>query len=426
MFDREKQIVISRYSKAIFSDKDKISITDLNKLNIPHSIKLFFEKEIENEVELEFKEIQKFSKFDYNHPLVKPIADELKVLLKFTKKLDLNEFSLLLKLALDLNLDYLLKPCDTLTNFVFKYNETQSVDFIKDRLKLVTEYEYFPILINEYFNRKGISKINKSDFLNLLHKIEAEYSKNFTILDHYNIFSRFKSFLLELDLFINDYPEYEAFIIHLKDKNLNDIAKFLEEHKEHFRTFGGSVAAYLQSLIHPAIIETAKQELETKQEFETIQEVNFESSEFLSSDIEKVEPIQSKEEKSLIENLEKLPQEETTSEISQTKVLAESDEPSTKSDLYEKLTSLESSSTRKKVFDRNLDGLMPPRLKKKIIKKIFDNNEFYFAEFMNNMNKVENWDEASILLTDLFDKRNIQPFSKWAIKFTEFLYENIK
>ncbi len=45
---------------------------------------------------------------------------------------------------------------------------------------------------------------------------------------------------------------------------------------------------------------------------------------------------------------------------------------------------------------------------------------------MTSMNRVQNWDEASLLLTELFDKNNIQPFSKWAIKFTEFLYENIK
>lgn len=420
MFDREKQIVISRYSKAIFSDKDKISITDLHKLSIPESIKIFFEKEIENEVEQEFREIKKFSKFDYNHHLVKPIADELKVLLKFTRKFDLNEFSLFLKLALDLNLDYLLKPCDTLTNFVFKYNETQNVDFIKERLKLVTEYEYFPILISEYFNRKNISRISKNDFLNLLHKIEAEFSKNFTILDHYNVFSRFKSFLLELDLFINDYPEYEAFIIHLKDKNHIDIAKFLEEHKEHFRTFGGSVSNFLQSLLNPAIIESTKQELETSQEF------NLEKSALHSSEVEKQESVQLNQGTSIIDEFENLSQEVEVSNSSQTKILVESEEKTTKSNLYEKLTTPISSSTGKKVFDRNLDGLMPARLKKKIIKKIFDNNEFSFAEFMNSMNKVENWDEASVLLTDLFDKKNIQPFSKWAIKLTEFLYENIK
>lgn len=96
-----------------------------------------------------------------------------------------------------------------------------------------------------------------------------------------------------------------------------------------------------------------------------------------------------------------------------------------KTDLYEKLVSTRPEQ-KIKTYDRNLDGLMPSRLKKKIIKKIFDGNEIVFNEFMSNINKVKNWDEASVLLTDLFDKKNIQPFSKWAIRFTEFLYENIK
>ncbi|MCX8056116.1 MAG: hypothetical protein N3F03_00715 [Ignavibacteria bacterium] len=419
MFDREKQVVINRYSRAIFHNTDKISISDLVKLNIPNSIKKFFEQEIENKVEFEFNEIKKFSKFNFEHELVKPLLDELKVLLKYTKELDLEQFSFLLKVALDLNLDYLLKPCDTLTTFVFKYEEIQSVHIIKERLKFITEYNYFPILLNEYFNRTGTTKIKKTDFVQLLYKIEKEYSKNFTLLDHYNLFSSFKNFLLELNLFINDFPEYEAFIVHLKDKGHIELSQFLEEHKDHFKSFGGSVLSYLQFLTEPLVQETKKEQLIVEHREKTTQDL-ITNQKIEEKVVETKQDVLSKEETIHEEVMTDLNEEEEQI-VNQDSSAVVTD----KKEFSEKLTST-ISNKRTKEFDRNLDGLMPNRLKKKIIKKIFDENEFAFAEFMNKINRVENWDEASILLTDLFDKKNIQPFSKWAIKFTEFLYENIK
>ncbi len=420
MFDREKQVVINRFCKAIFHEAEKISVLDLINLNIPDPVKAFISQEIENKVEHEFREFRKFSKFDFDHPKVKPLFDELKVMLKYNRELDIEELSILLKLALDLNLDYLLKPCDTLTNFVFKYDEFQSVEFIKDRLKFVKEYSYFPLLINEFFNRTGISKISKNDFLNLLYKIEKEYTKDFTILDFYNLFVRFKHFLLELNLYINDYPEYEAFIIHLRDKNHVKIAQFLEEHKEHFKSFGGSVVAYLKSLMQP---ETRVKEPDKKIE-EVVEAVETEKSKSISEE----ESYQVTEKKSdLVSEVNENVDDSSTAVYEESPSTIEKTEEVTsqKTDLYKKLVSTRPEQ-KIKTYDRNLDGLMPSRLKKKIIKKIFDGNEIVFNEFMSNINKVKNWDEASVLLTDLFDKKNIQPFSKWAIRFTEFLYENIK
>lgn len=423
MFDREKQVVINRICKAIFRETEKISISDLLMLNIPDSVKSFITQEIANKIEQEFREFRKFSKFNFEHPKVKPLLDELKILLKFNRDLDIEELSILLKLALDLNLDYLLKPCDTITTFVFKYEEFQSVSIIRERLEFVNEHKYFPILINEYFNRTGITKISKTDFLNLLYKVEREYTKDFTLLDHYNLFSRFKHFLFELNLYINDYPEYEAFIIHLQDKNHIKIAQFLEEHKEHFKSFGGSVGAYLKSLMQPIIVR----EKETEEKFEKAPK-SIETEK--SRELNEIEEINQNTEQISNKDKDLNKQEEVEDQISEkkmsltTKKEKEKDLPK-RSELYERLISTQSEK-KTQTYDRNLDGLMPARLKKKIIKKIFDGNEITFNEFMGYINKVENWDEASVLLTDLFDKKNIQPFSKWAIRFTEFLYENIK
>lgn len=420
MFDREKQIVINRYCRAIFHERENISISELNHLNIPQQILHFINCEIDNQINNEFNEIKKFSKFDYDNIRVNPLIDELKILLRLTRKLNYDELSLLFKLALDLTLDYLIRPCETLTSFVFKYEETQFTSTILERLKYIKDYEYFPILTKAYLEKRKIPRINRNNFIDLLRKIENEYTRDFTLLEHYQLFNSFKSYLLELNLYITDLPEYEAFIVYLKDKNQMKFAEFLEEHKDHFKSVGMNFPNYLKSLTHvPEVNEKIfKQDVEIVEGFkgtdqssvpgvareENISDVNAE----VLTETSIINEQKADESESKISDLAK-------PELQEEKPVS----------LIEKLTRPEVT-FESKTFDRNLDGLMPRNLKKKVIKNIFDDNEMEFAEFINDLNKVKNWDEASLLLTDLFDKKNIQPFSKWAIKFTEFLYENIK
>lgn len=421
MFDREKQIVINRYCKAIFNETEKISVSDILNLKIPEPIKHYIRLELQKKVEEEFLEIKKFSQFNYDHIRIKPFVDELKVLLSLTKELDIKEFSILLKFALDLNLDYLLKPCDTLTSFILRYEEFQTISIVNDRLNYIVEYDYFPILVKKYFEKKSLNKISKDDFLSLLYKIEKEYTRDFTILDHYGLFIRFKEFLHELNLSITDVAEYEAFIIYLKDKQQNDLASFLEQHRERFKAFDGNVTSYLQSILHSSIVERKA----VDQRFETKEEI-FE----IKSSIKE----EAFDEKVTEEKLTESPMEEGLKDFDDGRgiksELASTEADETYSGLQDVLVKekIETSEQRviQKTYDRNLDGLMPKRMRKKVISKIFGKDEFEFMNFMQKLNSVNNWDEASFLLTDLFDKKNIQPFSKWAIKFTEFLYENIK
>ncbi|MCR4416637.1 MAG: hypothetical protein NUV92_02660 [Ignavibacteria bacterium] len=422
MFDREKQVIINRYCRAIFDASDKISVSEILNLNIPDSIKHYIRLEIERRVEEEFSAIRNFSKFNFDHIKVKPLVDELKILLTLTKELNINELSILLKFALDLNLDYLLKPCDTLTSFIMKYEEFQSVSFIRDRLKFIVEYEYFPILVNKYFEKTGLNKIGKNDFQNLLHKIDKEYTRDFTLLDHYNLFSRFKNFLFELNLSITDSAEYEAFIIYLKDKQRNELASFLEEHREQFKTSGGTVVSFIRSILHSSVYE--KQVVETKSLAEdmVVEEENKSLEKISNEEVVK----EGSESVTFEENYESYVQKENFKEV-----LNNSENVSPELSIQNNENNFEQNAVKKeessqKLYNRNLDGLMPKSLRKKIIKKIFDENEIEFIEFMEKLNAVNNWDEASLLLTDLFDRKNIQPLSKWANKFAEFLYENIK
>jgi len=420
MFDREKQVVISKYCKSIFHERERIPVSDILNLNIPESIKHYIRLEVEKKVEEEFREIKNFSKFNFDHIRVKPLVDELKVLLALTKELNVDELSILLKFALDLNLDYLLKPCDTLTSFVMRYEEFQPSSVVIERLNYVVDYEYFPVLVKKYLEKKGLSRISKIDFLNLLYKIDKEYTKDFTILDHYNLFKRFKDFLSEINLSILNQAEYEAFIIYLKDKQQINSARFLEEHRDEFKSFDRDIVSFLKSILHSSIVEKKMVEQKVDEKEQAVEEKTSTFDEISSYDLK-----EEKLSKPVVETVTEHSEEELSEKnLEQTKI----EEPVTSSEstgfLPQELE--EEISVPQKTYNRNLDGLMPKRLRKKVIAKIFNDDELDFVEFMEKLNAVNNWDEAALLLTDLFEKKNIQPYSKWAIKFTEFLYENIK
>jgi len=420
MFDREKQVVISKYCKSIFHERERIPVSDILKLNIPESIKHYIRLEVEKKVEEEFREIKNFSKFNFDHIRVKPLVDELKVLLALTKELNVDELSILLKFALDLNLDYLLKPCDTLTSFVMRYEEFQPSSVVIERLNYVVDYEYFPVLVKKYLEKKGLSRISKIDFLNLLYKIDKEYTKDFTILDHYNLFKRFKDFLSEINLSILNQAEYEAFIIYLKDKQQINSARFLEEHRDEFKSFDRDIDSFLKSILHSSIVEKKMVEQKVDEKEQVVEEKTITVEQISRYDLK-----EEKLSKPVVETeTEHFEEELSEKNLQQIKI----EEPVTSSEstgfLPQELE--EEISVPQKTYNRNLDGLMPKRLRKKVIAKIFNDDELDFVEFMEKLNAVNNWDEAALLLTDLFEKKNIQPYSKWAIKFTEFLYENIK
>lgn len=415
MFDREKQIVINRICKNIFSTKPLITIGEFNLLEIPTPIKRYINFEFESRIISEFNEIKKFSRFNYNHPRVKPIVSELQVLLKLTREVNENEMSILLKSALDLTIDFLLMPIEVLTSFLFSFMDRLTKENIIFKLNYISDYEYFPQIIKKYFERVEGNFISREEFKNLLQKIDHEYTRNFTLLEHYELFKRFREYLSELELNITDQAEFEGFIIFLKDKNYNDAVNFLEENRSNFTSQKLNLREFIKSLIEPKVIQES-------------QKVEVVESEYSNSNITDQDEAFSTSivEEDTNSNKEISQPSEPTPQMNETE-LQEKDQDGEKTIdknvLYEKLVSKPDLET--KVLNRKLELMMPARFYKKVLKKIFDGNENEFMEFMNQINKSKNWDEASYYLTDLFDRKNIQPFSKWAIRFVNFLYEKI-
>jgi hypothetical protein len=429
MFDREKQIVINKFCDVIFKDYNEITLGKIISLPIPEAIKKYFDEEVKQRLDRELAEIKNFSTFDFKKPEVQPLLSELSIVLKITRSFNINEFSTSLKSALDFTIDYLLRPCETLTYFVFDYKDVQPAEFIFERLKYVKDYEYLPEIIKGYLKRKRIDSIEKKEFLLLVKKADKEFTKEFTILDHYETFKSFKDYLYKLDLYLTSNAEAEAFQIFLADKGQDSFAAFVEEKKKELIDPRLDFKAFLQSVSLPrtdaarksSALDFLAEERKSLPIEGTQQPIMERSSTF--------EPEHSIEAGigAEIEGTSELP-----FEPSEEKFFEEETENASKLKSYEwkenallkKLTQPEES--KKSEYARNLDGMIKNRLRKLTIKKLFNGSETEYYSTIALLDKADNWDEASQFLTDLFHKRNIQPYSKAAIKFTEFLYDNIR
>ncbi len=429
MFDREKQIVINKFCDAIFRDTNEITLGKIISLPIPESIKKYFDEDIKQRLDRELAEIKNFSTFNFEKPEVKPLLNELTVVLKTTKTFDINEFSTSLKLALDFTIDYLLRPCDILTDFVYDYKNEQSSEFILRRLKFVHDYEYLPEIIKGYLSRKNIDSIRKKEFLSLITKANKEFTKEFTILDHYENFRSFKNFLNKLDLYLTANAEAEAFQIFLTDSEQENFVAFIEEKKKDLTDPRLDFKAFLQSVTLPRteaarksnaldFLEEGKKSLSDekseKKVHQTTPTIKAEPS---------TETVSTQNSGELFEHQSELFTEKTNE---QEVVEFEQPEEHSKNnnELFNKLTSKEK--FEKTDFARNLDGQIKNRLRKLVIKKLFNGIDEEYYSTVALLDKAESWDEASQYLTDLFQRKNIQPYSKAAIKFTEFLYDNIR
>ncbi|MBM4176372.1 MAG: hypothetical protein FJ213_09395 [Ignavibacteria bacterium] len=428
MFDREKQIVINKFCDVIFKDHNEITLGKIISLAIPESIIKYFDEDIKQRLDRELAEIKNFSTFNFEKPEVQPLLAELTVILKTTKSFSMNDFSTSLKSALDFTIDYLLRPCDTLTDFVFDYKEIQSREFILQRLNFVKDYEYLPEIIKGYLKRKKIDSIGKKEFLALCKNADKEFTKDFTIIDHYVTFKSFKNYLNRLDLYLTSHAEAEAFQIFLMDKEQESFASFIEEKKKDLTDPRLDFKAFLQSV--------TLQRSDTSRKSDALEFLNEEKSKpakeiFRAETIQDLgQDLEAPVEKVLETNSEEPyevkqePLEQSSVEKKAADVFMNSSYSLQNNELFRKLTGEDES--KKTNYARNLDGLIKNRLRKLVVKKLFNGTEEEYFSTIALLDKAENWDEASQFLTDLFQRKNIQPYSKAAIKFTEFLYDNIR
>jgi len=154
MLENIVDVLIKKVKDAVVSDANmqEIPLAYLMTREIPESVKHFFDQEVELWLREEEEKFASNDRFDYDMPEVRMLIDRIFDNLKQNARFDLNKFNQLLERAVKLEMNYLIEPHRTLTQFIFKDSPIVSTMDVYDTLKYFFRYEYYKDAISDYFN----------------------------------------------------------------------------------------------------------------------------------------------------------------------------------------------------------------------------------------------------------------------------------
>jgi len=420
--------LIQRIKDVVVTDKKMtdIPLAYLMTLKIPDSVKHFFDQEVELWIREEEEKFSTNERFDYDTPDVRMLIDKIFDHLKQNSRFHITKFNQLLERAVKLEMNYLIEPQRTLTQFIFKDNSIVSTIEVYDTLKYFFKYEYYKNAISDYFNTKYLREISQDQFAELIAKIDKNaFSENCfeTTLQTVKAISDFIGEALEENVQV---LSLDTLLHAFKDRKLDTYSKLFEELKT--KGIIEISLADLENVLRSESIENfgesveeEKPKEETQLVLEEIKDIEESKPKVEVEDIElsemRVEPEEVEEEE---EEEEEYEEEEELEEVERAK--PEADVKASGAKVADELADFVAGKIKSDEPLENIDELIAGRVRKKIIKKLFKKNESDLQKFIGVLNDQNSWKSASILIDEEFYQRGINPYSKEALQFSDIVY----
>ncbi|MEJ2052345.1 MAG: hypothetical protein P8X42_00380 [Calditrichaceae bacterium] len=221
---------IERIKEIVIADQnmDSIPLAYLMTRDVPDAIKHYFDQEVEIWLREEENKFTTTERFNYDVPEVRMLIDQIFDHLKQSATFHLNKFNQLLERAIKLEMNYLIEPHRTLSQFMFKDSNVASTMEIYDTLKYFFRLEYYKTAISDYFNTKYMREIKKDQFIELLNQIDEQAFAENPSETALKVIKSIMGFLAEAqDEEVNTLP-VDLLKTAFKDRNLKDYVKLLE------------------------------------------------------------------------------------------------------------------------------------------------------------------------------------------------------
>ena len=434
MIDEIIDVFISRIKRDVITD-DKMTVIPLAYLitrDIPDSIKHFFNQEVELWIRAEEEKFTSNESFDYDMPEVRMLIDQIFDHLKQNATFHVNKFNQLLERAVKLEMNYLIEPHRTLSQFLFKDSKVVSTMEIYDTLKYFFKYEYYKNAISDYFNLKYLREISQDQFIDLINQIdEKAFAENRLDTTLKIIKTAISSFEEACGEKLNN---LSVDVLHttLCDRNLDDYAELadrLRKETELSELTFEEIETMLREGKIPGIEEEEVEEVEEKAEVKTydeLEDIETSKPEVAVDEIEvqemKPDTAQIEEEVEEVEDVEE--EEEEEEEEVEEEVAVEEPPVEKKGDVAQDLADYVAKQISSDTPLESLDNMIKGRTRKKIIKKLFKKKENEFIDFISSINQLSTWKEASSLIDEEFYSRDINPYSNEAINLSDTIYQH--
>jgi hypothetical protein len=423
MLENLVETLIKNVKDKVVTDEKmhEIPLEYLKTTDIPESIKHFFDQEVELWLREEEEKFSSSDRFDYDMPEVRMHIDQIFDLLKQNSRFHINKFNQLLERAIKLEMNYLIEPQRTLSQFIFKDNAVVSTIEVYDTLKYFFRYEYYKNAISDYFNTKYLHEISQDQFQELISQIDEKVFAENTFEMTLKTVKTITSMMSEATNQEINEIDVEVLTHALSDRHLETYLKLMEQLKKQKQE---SISLTdLENILREESLNPLKEEAkveekapeETQLRMKEIEDIE-ESKPTVAVDSIEIGEISSQPEAEVEEEEE---EEELEDE---TEVIEAAPSAKTGARVADEMADFVASQIKSDQPLQDLNTMFTGRTRKKIIKRLFKKKENDFGKFLSQLNETSAWKDASVLIDEEFYERGINPYSKEAIIFSDIAY----
>ena len=423
MLENLVDVLIKKVRSEVITDPNMqdIPLAYIMTRDIPDSVKHFLDQEVELWIRDEEEKFTSSDRFDYDMPEVRMLIDQIFDYLKQNARFHITKFNQLIERAIKLEMNYLIEPHRTLSQFIFKDHPVVSTIDIYNTLKYFFRYEYYKDAISDYFNTKYLREISGEQFGQLISKIDDNAFKDNrfeTTLKTIKSLTGFMSEAVGADV---QSIELDVLLHAFNDRNLETYEKLIED----LKTQGQSEISLLdlETILREENLSVLKEPTDVdvlaEEEVAEVEEgtLTMEAVEDIEDskpvvEVEDIELDQIKPEEIVEEEEEEEDEEEEVAEPVAAK----------KANVANDMADFVASQIKSDKPLEDLNTMIMGRTRKKIIKKLFSKNENEFLSFVNLVNNQSTWKETSVIIDNEFYERGINPYSKEAIMFSDLIY----
>ena len=441
MLEKVIDSIISKITREVLSPQmNQIPVNYLMTCKIPDSVKHFFDQEVEIWLREESDKFTSNERFNYDSPEVRVLIDKIFDILKNNATLHVNKFNQLLERAIKLEANYLIRPHQTLTQFLFKNSPVITTMEVYDMLKYFDKLQYYKDALTDYFNLKYLREISQNHFEELISGIDKQvFSKD-----------RLNTTLQTIKAIINFCNEgrdpsenipLDILIKAFEDRDLDDYKKLVEKEtrqgKQELSFSNLEVllrTGQLESLrvetkaVQPEVSVKEVEDIETFKPEVSVEEISV-APEATAPPVKEIPEIEEEEveeeEEEVVQEVttppvqEFIPEEETVEEMAET---VETTQASRKgSTAADQLANVVSEKIKGKYLE-DLNNMISQKNRKKFVKKIFKKDDHRYSKFIAYLNQLQNWKKATTAIEEMFYQTGINPYSSIAIEFSDLIY----
>jgi len=442
MWEDQIADIVDSLKKKLLNDNEHIKYRKIvEEKALPPYIRGLFKNKVkyffQEESPLEFKSTPHFK---LNSDDIKEYRDKLVNIFWEGAIFSRTEVEDILKEALVLRLNYLVKPIDTIRRMLFDDRDNVSLDNMDQMLASFKNIlPYAEVIIREC-SKQGKSMVDKNIFSNIAAEQLQNIFKDNVVEKALSDFSVFMDFLSAtkgesvnvidgkiLQEFFADRNLWgfrRALEVEMKingkvfsPENLEVVLKRYMELKNEFGTRGEEEE--IQEKVSTLTAEEEKQETDSEKEIQKEEKAQEEKiSETLDWELdEDTEESIEQEQEEIKEQKETKPKDKKKNKTM--RIIRRDDDSKRDIDEEKEEEKLEQETEE---LDLGLRDLIDSKMEKSFIKKLFDNNSKAYENLIEKLNKAESWREAKVLIDNELFKRDVDPFSREAIKLVDLVY----